>query len=161
MQSSGRQETSKLLRLFSAKYCGVSTTSTKLVDRIQPAVACAHHRILLWRPSSVACVIQSRQFERTPDTTMRTISRIRRFRPASIANYDYAFGSSIYISQWRLRNYFAIADCDHRRRRDHGDSHDSRIVAGGGDNVVLDSAIDRLITWLTNFICSDLSSFVQ
>jgi hypothetical protein len=36
-----------------------------------------------------------------------------------------------------------------------------RIVAGGGDNVVLDSATDGLIASLTNFICSDLSSPVQ
>jgi len=59
------------------------------------------------------------------------------------------------------RSLVAIAACDHRRRRDHGDLHGGRIVAGGGDNDVLDSATDRLIAWLTNFICSDLSSSVQ
>jgi hypothetical protein len=36
-----------------------------------------------------------------------------------------------------------------------------RIVAGGGDNVVLDSATDHLFASLANFICSDLSSSVQ
>ena len=68
----------------------------------------------------------------------------KRFRPAMVGNYNYAFGSPVRISQKRLRNYFAIVTCDHRRRREHGHAHGGRVAAGGGDNVVLNSVADRL-----------------
>ncbi len=61
-----------------------------------------------------------------------------------VGNYYYAFRLPTRISQKRLRNYFAIVTCDHRRRREHGHTHGGRVVAGGGDNVVLDSVADRL-----------------
>ena len=47
--------------------------------------------------------------------------------------------------RWCERSPVAIAACDHRRRRDHDDSDGGRIVAGDGDNIVLDSATDRHI----------------
>ncbi len=61
----------------------------------------------------------------------------------------------------RLRAVFADAEATAGPANLVADELARRIVAGGGDNVVLDSAPDRLIAWPTNTMCSDLSSSVR